>query len=225
MSPAPLGKSRLFFKELDQQRPIREYDFVVYDTELTGLNPRRDEIVSIGAVRVRDLKILVGETFYVHVKPGQALPKNSTLIHRITPQQIEQAPVIRDVLPEFVDFCGESFMVGHYVGLDTTFVNRALKKHFGSALYNPCLDTLRLAQAYREMCWEQYHDRFNMSVSFNLSDLGKEYNLPQFAKHNAFEDAMQTAYLFIYLVKKMREHGVVTMKDLFNAGRSWRWVF
>jgi len=217
-------RNRDYFTEIDQNRPIDSYEFVVYDTELTGLNPRKDEIVSIGAVRIRNLQILVGETFHTYLKPQRNLPKNSTLIHRITPQQIENSPALEEILPEFVDFCGQAFLVGHYVGLDTSFINRSAKKMFGSGLHNPCLDTMRLAQAYREMTWENYHDRFRMNVSFNLADLGKEYSLPPFTRHDAFEDAMQTAYLFVYLVKKMRAQGIITLKDLFIAGQRWRWI-
>ncbi len=223
--PPSFAENRAFFKGVDQGRPLEEYEFVVYDTELTGLNPKKDEIVSIGAVRIRKLQIMAGETFHVLLKPRRQLPKDSTLIHRITPQQIENAPSLEEVLPRFVEFCGRAFLVGHYVGLDTSFVNRAARRIFGAALHNPCLDTLRLAQAYKEMNWENYHDRFNMNVSYNLTDLGKEYGLPAFARHDAFEDAMQTAYLFLFLVKKMRGQGIVTLKELFNAGQNWRWIF
>ncbi|MGV1098807.1 3'-5' exonuclease [Thiovibrio sp. JS02] len=217
-------KNLAYFKDLDQGQPLEQYEFVVFDTELTGLNPKKDEIVSIGAVRIKNLRIMVGETFQAFLKPQNHLPKNSTLIHRITPQQLESAPTLEKTLPRFVEFCGKAFLVGHYVGLDTSFVNRAAKRIFGAALHNPCLDTLRLAQAYKEMTWESYHDRFDMNVSYNLSDLGKEYGLPAFGKHDALEDAMQTAYLFLYLVKKMRNQGIVTLKDLFNAGQNWRWI-
>jgi len=217
------ARNRAYFKGLDQKQPLDAYEFVVFDSELTGLDPAHDEIVSIGAVRIRELRIQMGETFHAYVKPVQQLPKDSTLVHRITPQQIENAPSLQEVLPGFVEFCGRSFLVGHHVGLDTAFVNRAAKKIFGTGLHNPCLDTMRLAQAYREMTWKQYHDRFRMNISYNLAVLSKEYGLPSFARHDAFEDALQTAYLFLFLVKKMRVQGVVTLKDLFNAGQ--RWIF
>ncbi|MDF1614884.1 3'-5' exonuclease [Desulfurivibrio dismutans] len=214
-----------YFRRLDQNRPLSDYEFVVFDTELTGLNRRQDEIVSIGAVKVRHLQIMVGETFHVYVKPSRPLPKNSTLIHRITPQQIDQAPRLAEVLPDFISFCGQALLVGHYVGLDVAFLNRACRRHYGAPVSNPCLDTMRLAQTYTEMQWQQYHDRFRMDVAYNLAALGREYGLPDFTLHDAYEDALQTAYLFVFLIKQMRSKGIVTLRDIFSAGQAWRNLF
>ena len=72
------------------------------------MNLRRDAIVSIGAVRIEGLKIITGNNFFSYVRPKRSMPKVSThLIHRITPDQIESAPELRKVLPDFLDFAGQ----------------------------------------------------------------------------------------------------------------------
>lgn len=220
-----LAANQAAFRHFDQSRPVASYDFVVFDTELTGLNPRRDEIVSIGAVRIRSLRLSAGENFHVYVRPRRELPKNSTLIHQITPQQIENAPLLPEVLPDFVKFCNGALLVGHYVGLDIGFVNRAAKTCMGGKLANPCVDTMRLAQVFKEERWGNFYDQFNYGVSYNLRDLAREYDLPVFDRHDALQDALQTAYLFLFLVKKLRSGGITTLRELYLAGRSWRWVF
>ena len=220
-----LLKNYSYFQEFDQTRPLSEYEFVVFDTELTGLNPKKDEIVSMGAVRIRNFRIMAGETYSQYVKPTRPLPKDSTLIHRITPEQIEDAPPIQEVLPQFVEFCNGALIVGHYIDLDMAFLNRVCIKYLGGRLANPCIDTLRLAQVYKEEQWGNYYDQFDYRISFNLNDLAKEYNLPEFSQHDALQDAMQTAYLFLFLVKKLKRGGIRTLKDLYMAGRSWRWLF
>ncbi|MCB2183163.1 MAG: 3'-5' exonuclease [Desulfobulbaceae bacterium] len=201
--------------------PIEEYDYVVLDTELTGMNKQKDEIVSVGAVLVKNLQIMAGHTFYTLVRPGKINVTDATLIHQITPQELYTAPPIQDVLPGLLDFCGSSFLVGHYIDLDTRFINNAAKIHFGSTIKTPCLDTLRLAQIYREKVWGRYHDQLNLQVSYNLTDLCKEYDLPLFPAHDALQDALQTAYLFLFLVKTLQKNGLVTLKDFFKAGQSW----
>lgn len=219
-----LRDSREAFREFDQNVPLEECEFTVVDTELTGLDQRKDEIVSIGAVRIRGMAIEPSANFYAVVRPS-CLPKTCTLIHRITPSEVESAPELPDVLPEFADYLGQSLVVGHHIGLDMAFLNRACRRILGGTMVNPCLDTLRLAQVYEEERWVGYYDRYNLRVSYNLSDLSEQYGLPRFPAHNALSDAMQTAYLFLFLVRKLRSGYVRTLKDLHDLGRSWRWYF
>ncbi len=218
-----LARNHGGFSDFDQNRPLAEYDFVVLDTELTGLNPHRDEIVSVGAVRIRDLRIEPGETFFTMVEPKVPLPKASTLIHHITPSQVRGRPRLRAVLPRLVEYLNGSLVVGHWVGLDMSFLNRASRRILGGSLMNPCLDTMRLAMVYQEELWENNASRVATRVSYSLVDLCKDWGLPQFPAHHALYDAMQTAYLFLYLVKKLRQGGIETLKDLYMAGRGWRW--
>lgn len=84
---------------------------------------------------------------------------------------------------------------------------------------------MRMAQVYTETCWKNYHDQFNLRVSFNLADLSNAYGLPAFSQHDALQDSLQTAYLFIYLTKKLKVRGLIPLKDLFNAGQSWEKIF
>lgn len=212
--------NRRRFEKFDRTLPIEDYDFVSVDTELTGLNVRRDAIVSIGAVRIRNLRIVSGENFFSYVHPKRTLPKVSTLIHRITPDQIEHAPRLKDILPDFIDFCGNALLVGHFIGLDMSFLNRACKKILGGTMANPGVDTMKLAQAYHEQQRRSYYDKFDLGLAFHLKALVRQYNLPRFDEHDSLEDAFQAAYLFLYLVKHMRSEKVSTLKDFYMAGRS-----
>ena len=89
-----LDENNRLCRKLDQTRPLEEYVYTVLDTELTGLSARKEEIVSIGAVRVRGLAIVPGESFSILVRPSIPLPKTSTLIHRITPEAIDRKSVV-----------------------------------------------------------------------------------------------------------------------------------
>jgi DNA polymerase-3 subunit epsilon len=211
------------FMTVDHDRPLEDCRFVVLDTELTGLDVRRDEIVSIGAVRIEGMAIAAGESFYRLIQPKAGLPKASTLIHRITPEQVKDRPRLRAVLPALIEFVDGCLIVGHHVGLDMGFLNRACRTVYGAPLANPCLDTMRMAQIYRAQQWESSYDRYQGNVSFALPDLAAEFGLPRFPQHNALADALQTAYLFLYLARKLSGGGVRTLRELFEAGRSWRW--
>ena len=221
--PAPhpvLVRNRELFRDLDQGCPLGEYTFVVCDTELTGLNRRRDEIISIGAVRIVDLQIVPGATFYSLIRPGNIDFTQATLIHRITPEQLRDAPAMQDVLPDFVRFCGDALLVGHFVAIDMHFLNRAARRVLGGSLSNPSVDTMRLARAYKEARCRDYYGFCDQSMSYNLDDLSREFHLPRFKPHDALEDALQTAYLFLFLLKKFRRGGINTLRDLYRSGRA-----
>jgi DNA polymerase-3 subunit epsilon len=220
-----LEQNEGFFKRFDQSLPIERYEFVCFDTELTGLSPRRDTIVSIGAVRIKNLRIMVGDNFFTYVHPERDLPKDSTLIHQITPEQIVNAPKLSRVLPAFVEFCGGALLVGHYVNLDMDFLNRAMRKVMGGTLHNPCVDSMRLAQAFHEHRGRTYSGRPIATASYNLTNLAEEFDLPRFGKHDALEDALQTAYLFLFLVKNLRAEGFATLKDFYRAGKPGPYQF
>ena len=218
--PHPLLiRNREAFAGFNQSRPLANYTFIVCDTELTGFDRKRDEIVSIGAVLVRDLQIDLGATFHQYIRPRNIEHTQATLIHRITPQQLMEAPPLEEVLPAFVEFMGNSLMVGHYVALDMDFLNRAARKVLGGTLSNPGIDTMRMAQGYRRVLNGHFQDEEDRSCSYALEDLAKEYHLPMFKPHDALEDAMQTAYLFLFLLKKFRRGGLLTLKDIYQAGR------
>ena len=218
-----LEENNRLCRALDQTRFLEDYVYTVLDTELTGLSARKEEIVSIGAVRVRGLAIVPGESFSVLVRPSIPLPKTSTLIHRITPEAIATAPPLAEVLPALIEFCKGTLIVGHHIGLDMSFLNRACKRNHGRPLANPCLDTMRMAMLWREKRTTSHYEQYNLSISYVLTDLAREFDLPRFTAHEALGDALQTAYLFIYLAKKIAGNSPLTLSELFRAGQSWRW--
>jgi len=213
-----IAANNLISVAVDKDLPVRDCEFVVFDTELTGLNQRKDEIIAIGAVRIRNLQISCGDTFYALIKPRGKLHTPSTLIHRITPRELLGAENIIDVLPRFIDFCGGAFLVGHHVSMDLDFVNRACENYLGGIIQSSSLDTMRLAMAYKESLNGPYVDHHEKQNSYRLSSLSEEFHLPKFEEHNALQDAMQTAYLFIYLIHKMRYGNTGTMNEYFKIG-------
>ncbi len=214
------------FSKFDLSRPVDTYDFVAFDTELTGLNPRRDEIVSIAGIRISGLQIVVDDCFYSYVRPGIRQHTTSTFIHRITPDELTNAPDLTSVLEAFVDFCGDSILVGHFVHIDRKFLRKAMTRTLGGLMRNPLIDSMQLARFHRNNRKAARVYREVEECSYNLADLSKAYHLPIFPQHDAFQDALQTAYLFIFLVKTLREEEeMYTLKQFCWAGRPlWSWV-
>lgn len=217
-----ISHNKQAFRKFERNLPLHEYDMVVFDTELTGLNVKKDEIVAIGAVKISNLQIECSKTFYALVKPEEHFHTPSTLVHRITPQELEKAEKLKDTLPRFLEFCGDAIHIGHYLRLDLEFFNTASKNLLGGTIKTPYLDTMRLAMAYNEAKHGHYYDHSNIHGAYTLNALSKEFGLPVFTAHNALQDSLQTAYLFLFLANKMRDYGFRTMHDYLMAGRKWK---
>ena len=101
--------------------------FTVLDCEMTGLDPARDEILSIGAVRIRDGRVMMSERFYQVFKPTEAVsPKEVILIHGLGPDEVSRGVPLADALDRLLAFIGDSVVIGHFTALDLRFLNAAL---------------------------------------------------------------------------------------------------
>jgi DNA polymerase-3 subunit epsilon len=198
--------------------PLKDADFVVFDTELTGLRAKRDSIVSIGAVKMRGERILLGNTFYGQVDPRTAMTAQSVVIHEITPTEAAASPGIDALLPEFLEFCGDAVLVGHVVHIDLQFLNSEMKYLYGKALLNRAADTHRLYQWIRGR--EENRDAFHggLPEAVDLFTLAKKYHIPVQRAHNALSDAFITAQLFQRLLSELPKWAVNTVDDLLRVG-------
>lgn len=215
--------SRLFGQREDTlpapETPIDEVDFVVFDTELTGLNQSKDSIVSIGGVRMHGGRIEVGTPFYRVVSPRTELTGKSIVIHGITPSETEGCPDMETLLPEFLDFCGDRILIGHFISMDIGFVNTEMKRAMGRTMSNGAIDTVTLYRSIRQCDSDRcaYYDE--RSENANLFELADKYGIEVNGAHNALSDAYITAQLFQKFVSILQARGVHTIKDLLRAGK------
>jgi DNA polymerase III subunit epsilon len=202
---------------IDLNTHLDNAEYVVLDTELTGLQLRKDSIVSIGAVKITGRKISLGDIFYRVVEPRTKLTGRSVVIHGITPSEATECPDIGALLPEFLDFCETRIIAGHFVGMDINFINAEMKRLYGFGLKNPSVDTLKLYTWMRKNEGNAFHD--GLSENVDLFSLARKYNIPVSRKHNALEDAFITAQLFQRLISSLPQYGVRTLRDLLRIGR------
>jgi DNA polymerase-3 subunit epsilon len=209
-------------EKIDEDTPLEEAEYVVIDTELTGLKLKKDSIVSIGAVRMSGRKIDLGDSFYRLVEPRTELTGKSVVIHEITPGEAAEWPDIEVLLPEFIEFCGSRIVVGHVVSIDLGFINMEMKRLYGFPLQNPAVDTYKTYRWIRkkeeECC--AYHG--GMTEEADLFTLAKKYEIPVNGVHHALKDAFVAAQLFQRLMTALPGFGIRTVGDLLRIGKPAR---
>jgi DNA polymerase-3 subunit epsilon len=202
---------------IDPKTPITDVPYVVLDTELTGLDEKKDSIISVGAVRMHGGKIDLGETFYQLASPKTQLSAQSVVIHEIMPSEVVEKPAIDAVLKEFLNFCGNDVLVGHFISIDLGFINREMKRIYGEEIRASALDTfsmyewLRKRQKSRD-CLAAPH------AGYRLYDIVKCFSIPVNGAHNALMDAFITAQLFQRFLPLIIESGAKEIGDLLKIG-------
>lgn len=199
--------------------PIAAVPYVVFDTELTGLEVRKDSIVSIGALKMAGSRILVGEQFSRIVQPRTELTRQSVVIHGITPSESRQGPPFASLLPEFTAFCRGGVLVGHAVSIDLRFINAELQALSGEALPNPALDTMAIHAYIKSRTTDRCAFPERGPERADLFSLAREQGIPLSREHDALYDAYITAQLFQRYLAILPGLGIRTLGDLLKKGK------
>lgn len=174
-------------------------EYVVFDTETTGLNPKKDDIVSIGAVKIKDNKILTSQTFEVFVKNSCELSSKSIEIHKIRPIDLQNAKTTEVAIREFLDFIGSRPLVGYYLEFDVSMINKYIKPMLGITLPNKKIEVSEI-----------YFDKTislipQGNIDLRFDTILKNCGVPDMGVHNAVNDAIMTAMIFLKLTPKRQK--------------------
>lgn len=183
---------------VDAQTPIEEAPLVALDLETTGLDPKRDAIVSVGLVPFRLNRIRCAEAHYQVVKPLSELTPESVAFHRITHSDLKQAPRLDSVLAEILSVMAGRVAVVHFRGIERGFLDEAVHYYLNEHLHFPVIDTMELeARLHRGDNSPGWFDRLRgrKPVSIRLAESRLRYGLPLYQAHHALTDALASAEL------------------------------
>lgn len=191
------------------KQKISETSFCVVDLETTGLNLTTDVIINIGAVKLKKGKIT--KLFEVYTKPPIPIPKESTEFHGMIDSMFIDKPLIGEVLPDFLQFVGDSVIVGHHVNFDIRMLHRHLKELYDVGIADTVwLDTMFLYQMAHE---DQKHQP--------LDHLLERYCVECDQRHTALGDVVATAKVFVKIMKELPP-SFETIGDLYRAQNGMR---
>ena len=170
-------------------------EFVCLDCETSGLNPKKDEILSIGTVIIKDNKILMRKTFNIFIKPSKDINPESIKIHHIRLVDLENGLNSKEAIFKLLEFIGSRIIVGYYIKFDMAIISKYTKEFIGIKLPNKSIEVSSL-----------YYETRRKSNLYGLVDLKfdtilKNLNIPILGKHDALNDAIMTAMIFLKLKK------------------------
>jgi DNA polymerase-3 subunit epsilon len=185
----------------------------VFDLETTGMEPMRgDRIISIGAVRIINGRLLRHEIFDRLVDPERDVPATSTVIHGITDDLVSGQPTIEDVLPRFARFVDTTVLVGHNVAFDMRFLELS-RPATGVRFDNSVLDTLLLAEL-----------AFGESAVHSLDWVAETLGVDVIGRHTALGDSLVTAEVFLRLIPLLETKGLRTLGEATAAAATTRYA-
>jgi len=191
-----------------ENRLLTELTYTVFDMETTGLNPSAgDEILSIGAIRIVNCRLLREEHFEQLVDPLRSIPWESVQIHGIHPEMVIGQPTVDKVLPRFEQFAEDTILVAHNAAFDMRFLQMK-EDQTAVRFINPVLDTL-LMSAVVHPAHEDH----------NLESIAQRLGVRILGRHTAMGDALVTGELFLKFLPLLAEKGIYTLKDVLEASR------
>ncbi|MFV9509819.1 PolC-type DNA polymerase III [Tepidibacillus sp. LV47] len=185
----------------EQSRNLMEETYIVFDTETTGLSAMYNTIIEIGAVKVKNGKIV--DTFTTFVDPKEPLSPKITEITGITDEMLQGAPFLDEALRKFREFVGDGILVAHNARFDMGFLHMGYKRIGEEDLTNPVIDTVELARMlYPKM------------KNYKLNTLCEAFNIELTNHHRAYHDAEATGKLLWKMILDLQEKEIHNLIEL-----------
>ncbi len=191
---APL-KAFLNVEMPHRNTPLGEVPILALDFETTGLDPRKDHLLSVGHVELHDNRIILATARHCIIHTSKEMKDENISIHHITHDQVAQGLELREIIESLLQTLAGKVLLAHHAAVETGFLQQACQRLYGMAPVFPVIDTLQLAKRRMERIQQPYK-----SNDLRLFNLRKHYGLPAYQAHNALLDAIAGAELFLALV-------------------------
>lgn len=197
--------------------PAEDERWVVVDCETSGLDPARDELLSIGAVAVRrrgpQVAVVPSDSFEAVIRPQRPSAADNILVHGIGRAAQEAGLPAGRAVADFVHWAGAAPLIAFHAPFDRAFIQRACTRDRIAPPSGTWLDLAGLAPA---LCPQQRADTLDAWLA--------AFGLNPVARHSAPGDALATALLLIRLLAIARAQGASGLKALRHLSRSARWI-
>ncbi len=183
---------------------LSEITYCVIDLETTGGNLDGDEIIEIGIIKVKNLKVV--QQFHSLISPSIKVPQYVLKLTSIDPIDLENAPLFQDIINDIESFIKESVLVAHNSAFDIPFLNSMFKRNNKNSLENKSICTNIMAK-----------NLIPELTTTGLSSLAELIKLPAFSAHRALEDAKTTTNLLLFFLKHFKKRNLSKINHLYYS--------
>ena len=180
----------------EQEHPT---EVVVFDTETTGLDRKRSDIISLAAIRIRANRLLLSQRLQLTVRPSREIEHAAMAVHGLRPMDVADGLPAREAVGQFLHFIGTRPLVGYYLEFDIAMVNRVMRPWLGVGLPNRAIEVsaLHYDRVMRERSTRDalYTGTVDLSFARILADL----DLPVLPAHDALNDALMAGLAYLKL--------------------------
>jgi DNA polymerase-3 subunit epsilon len=191
--------------------PWRAASYCAVDLELSGLDPKRHEIISFGAVPIDDGRVQLSAAVQGRVRPLRSMSETSIRIHGMRIADLADAPLLDIAIDPLLAAMAGRVPVVHVAAIERGFLRPALRRQ-GLRLRGPMIDTSVLGRIW-------LHERGRDPGHVSLTDLAVALGLPSHHPHDALGDAVTTAQAFVALATHLDARRAETVRSLVSAGR------
>lgn len=175
---------------------------VAIDCETTGLDRRKDDIVTLAAVRISGTRILTSQRFEAAVRPAARMAPAAIKVHRLREADVAKGREVDEVIAEFLRFVGGRPLVGYYLEFDVAMIDKHMRRLHGIELPNPRID---VSELYYERKYGDAPPGAQVDLSF--AAIMADLELPIANQHDAYSDALMTAMIYLTL-RDLKARGV-----------------
>lgn len=176
----------------DEKMSWQEIVYMPLDFETTGLDPKKDSIISIGNTHIVNQAIKLQKSSHILVNPHHEIPESSAIIHGILDSTVKSAASLEEILPLFLKELAGKVVIAHFAHVEYKFLENACKKLYNAPFLIPIVDTLDL-----ELRRFQMQNLPVYSGDMRLPQCRLRYGLPPHSIHNALSDAIAAGELFL----------------------------
>jgi len=191
-------------------RLVKELEFLVLDFETTGLDATHDRIISMGYTVIKNLHLMPATSTHILINPNKQLTEDNVSIHQLTDGELQEGVSLSRAMKKLLPEMTGRVIIVHFDAIEKGFINQACRSLYQmKSLPMIMIDTLKIEQL--KIRHTQEHIK---PEGLRLYALREKYHLPRYKAHNAMQDAIATAELFLAQVDHMGRVSSLKIKDL-----------